>query len=98
MKPEVPGMLGRYILPLIVCLGCFAVLGLLVWGIDRSQTIKWVGGADLSVEFVVTDADSGQPIPNARVNIFCEGGFYDGAEEDFKVAFDIRTDDAGIAR
>jgi hypothetical protein len=57
-----------------------------------------VGGADLSVEFVVTDANSGQPIPGARVNISCDGGFYNGVDEDRKGAFDIRTDAAGIAR
>lgn len=43
---------------------------------DRSLVIKWVGGTDLEVEFVVTDAESGDPIPNAQVKIHSEGGVY----------------------
>jgi hypothetical protein len=60
--------------------------------------IMWIGSADLSVELVVADADTGQPIQGARVTIICETGDYDGAEDDMKKPFELRTDDAGVAR
>jgi hypothetical protein len=87
----------RRLLSVLVCFACFAAFGIAVWVIDRSQTDKWVGCADLSVEFAVTDADSGQPIPNARINIHCEGGFYDEVEADHKAPFDLLTNGEGIA-
>lgn len=42
------------------------------------QTVKWVGRTDVEVRFVVTDAQTGQPIPNAVIYIRAEpGGFCD---------------------
>jgi hypothetical protein len=44
------------------------------------QTMKWVGHKDLEVRFLVTDAATGIPIPNASMHItvgpggFCENG------------------------
>jgi hypothetical protein len=59
--------------------------------------VDWVGGANLSVEFVVTDADSGQPIPNARINVHCDGGHYEEVVADLDAPFDLRTNGDGIA-
>jgi hypothetical protein len=57
------------------------VVPLLVWGYDRVQMIHWVGGTDLEVVFVVTDADSGSPIPGAEIKVWSEGGFYEGPDK-----------------
>jgi hypothetical protein len=72
------------------------VLGLAAWGFDRSQTIRWVGATHLDVQFLVTDADSGQPVQGACIHVWSEGGFYDGAwEKDRGKLFELRTDAAG---
>ena len=70
-------------------------LPLLVWGFDRVQTIYWVGSTDLEVEFVVTDAVTGGPIPGARVEVQSEGGFY---EERDKQEFALVAGADGVAR
>ncbi len=75
---------------LIVCMG-----PLLIWGYDRMLMIGWVGGTDLEVEFAVTDADSGSPVPGARVEVQSEGGFY---EERDKREFVLIADASGLAR
>jgi hypothetical protein len=62
-------------------------LPLLVWGYDRYRLIKWVGGTDLEVEFVVTDVESGDPIPEARIEVHSEGEFF---AEDYKQEFSGR--------
>ena len=60
------------------------------------QTIKWVGHTDLEVCFVVTDSETGQPIPNAAVHISAEpGGFCDDATQS---EFTITTDQSGHAK
>ncbi len=71
------------------------VLPLLVWGCDRLLAIHWVGSTDLEVEFAVTDAATGNPVPGARVEVQSEGGFY---AEDFKQEFALTTDPGGLAR
>src|SRR5262245_10689499 len=45
----------------------------------------WVGSTDLEVEFAITDAAIGTPVPGARVEIHqAEGGFYlDRDEREF---------------
>ena len=57
-----------------------------------AQCQKWVGTTDLEVSFIVTDATTGQPIPNAIVQIRSEaGGFSDDRESrDFMIAADSR--------
>jgi hypothetical protein len=50
----------------LVLIAAVALL-LLAFGIDRCKKYYWVGYTDLSVEFVVTDATTGEPIPGARV-------------------------------
>jgi hypothetical protein len=72
------------------------IIALLAWGYDRTQMIAWVGGIDLEVEFVVTEADTGRPIPSARVEVQSEGGFYEEGEE--PQPFDLVADADGVAR
>jgi hypothetical protein len=82
----------------VVCSALLAIMGLAVCGIDRSQTVKWIGATNLQVEFSVIDADSGNPIPAARIEISSDGGFYDGGgEEDRTRPFELRTDLKGMA-
>lgn len=60
------------------------VLVLLV--LPAVQKVYWVGSTDLEVEFAVTDAATGQPIPKARIDIHSEGGFYEERERrDFQL-------------
>lgn len=60
-----------------------------------AMTAKWVGHTDLQVFFVLTDADTGQPIPKAIVHVRAEpGGF---CEETDTREFTITTDDNGHA-
>jgi hypothetical protein len=68
---------------------------LLVWGYDLILTIQWVGGIDLEVEFVISEAGTRHPIPSARVEVQSEGGFY---EERDKQAFVLSADTDGVAR
>jgi hypothetical protein len=70
-------------------------LPLLVWGCDRSQRIYWVGSTDLEVEFRVSAAGSGAPVPGARVEVQSEGGLY---EEHEKQEFMLETDAGGVSR
>jgi len=72
---------------LIVGLGVFFAFG---------QTIKWVGHTDLEVRFVVTDAESGQLIPNATIHVRAEpDGFCDVLQQP---EFTITTDEHGNAK
>jgi hypothetical protein len=71
------------------------VLPLLVWGCDSVQTIYWVGSTDLEVEFAVTDSATGSTIPDARVEVQSEGGFY---EERDKQEFVLIAGADGVAR
>jgi hypothetical protein len=60
-----------------------------------NPTMRGIGGTDLTVEFVITDAESGQPIDSAALHIHSEGGFYaDNYTQDFRLV----TDSEGIAR
>ena len=58
-----------------------AAIPLAVWGCDRLQTIHWVGHTDLEIEFVVTEAATGQPVEGAKIAVVSEGGFYREREE-----------------
>ena len=60
-----------------------------------SQTIKWVGHTDIELGFVITDANTGQPIPDATIHFRTElGGFCD---ERPQKNFEITTDEHGRA-
>jgi hypothetical protein len=69
------------------------LLGLLF--LSSSLTICWVGGTNLEIEFVITDAVTGQRVPNAAIVIHSEGGFY--LERDDK-DFTMRTALDGTAK
>jgi len=71
------------------------VVPLLLWGYDRVQTIYWVGSTDLEVEFAITDAATGSPIPGSRIEVQSEGGFY---EEQDKQEFVLVAGAHGVAR
>jgi hypothetical protein len=50
------------------------------------QVAWWVGHTDLLIEFIVSDADTGEPIPNAKIQIHSEGGLCEEREkEDFQL-------------
>ncbi len=71
------------------------LVGLALWFLNNIQRLHWVGYTDLTVEFVVTDAETGQPIEGADLSIHSEGGFYeDRTTHDFV----LKTDKEGIAR
>jgi hypothetical protein len=59
---------------------------------DRFQRICWVGDTDLTIEFVVSDLDSANPIPKAKIHIHSEGGFYKKRDEK---DFVLITDEEG---
>lgn len=64
----------------------FASAAILVVGLGEfltlSQTNKWVGHTDIEIRFVITDAETGLPIPNATVHISAEAdGFCDDAQQ-----------------
>lgn len=84
------GRRWRIRLLVIACL-----LPLVIWGYDHFQTTQWASKTDLEVEFVVTEADSGAPIPGARVEVQSQGGFYDEKE---KQEFALAADSEGTAR
>lgn len=66
----------------------------LMCGFDRLQTIDWVGRSDLIVEFFVTSAANGNPIPNASIEVKSDGGFY---HEPNKQEFVLITNSVGVA-
>lgn len=66
-------------LRLLCVVGIATVLMLLLFG--ASQGIYWVGQTDLTVEFVITDADTGKPIEGAGITVHSYGGFYAETEE-----------------
>ncbi len=77
----------------------FGGAALLVLGvvalIPFGQSAKWVGHTDLQVRFVVSDATTEQPVPQAIVHIRAEAGGLcdDGGERKFT----ITTDENGHA-
>lgn len=78
----------------------FASAGIFVAGLVAffafGETIKWVGHTELEVRFVVTDAETGQPIPNATIHISAEpGGFCDDPPQP---EFTITTDQGSHAK
>jgi hypothetical protein len=78
----------------------FSMAVLLVCGLWMisvcAQSVKWVGRTDLEMHFLVTDAATGQPIPNAVVQIRAEaGGFCDDQENR---RFTITADGNGHAK
>lgn len=60
----------------------------------NAQVAIWVGHTNLMVEFTVSDAETGEPIPAARVEVQqAEGGFRDDHD---KREFVLVADSAGV--
>jgi hypothetical protein len=55
----------------------------------------WVGHKDLQVQFLVTDANSGAPVPNATIHIRAEAGGFCSDRDPMQ--FTVATDSKGIA-
>jgi hypothetical protein len=75
--------------------GGLVAVPLLAVGYDRLQTRHWVGHTDLQVDFLVTDARTGQPVAGAKVAVHPDGGFYRDRDEP---AFVLMTGGDGAAR
>jgi hypothetical protein len=56
------------------------LLALVVLAYDRVLMIHWLGSTDLEIRFVVTDIATGEPIPDAKIEIKSEGGRYKDAK------------------
>lgn len=74
----------------------FLFLVALVIAIELAQTARWVGRTDVEIRFVVTDAQSNQPVPKAIVFISSEpDGFCDDSPQH---EFTLSTDENGQAK
>lgn len=58
-------------------------------------TIRWVGSTDVTIEFVITDADTGDPIEGAEVSVRATE---DSSTESGEHLFSLRSDQHGSAR
>jgi hypothetical protein len=77
-------MIRRLTLGQWVVLDLIAVILLLLIWAAFFQTVCWVGGTDLEVEFAVVDASTGGPVAGATIDVHSEGGFYEEREpQDF---------------
>lgn len=68
---------------------------LLVMLVDRCYQFMWIGNYDLEVVFVVTDAGTGLPVPEANVEIQDFGGDYQGGNHDSRIEYVLSTDPQG---
>ena len=65
------------------------VIALLVLLYDAMGVIRWIGSTELTIEFVVTDAQTGQPLPGAEVYLEAESGWdFEGNERSLRVTAD----------
>lgn len=72
-----------------------ALAVLLIRAFDASGKIAWVGSTDLEVGFTVTDLDSQAAVPDARIEVLSDGGFY---EERNKQQFELAAAADGTVR
>jgi hypothetical protein len=79
---------------LMICLPSLLLLGL--WGYDHALTVWWIRATNLEVEFIVISAESGQPIPAARIEVQSDCSWY-GEGFEGERAFEVSTDTAGAA-
>jgi hypothetical protein len=92
---------GRSLTGLRWLIAGLIVLVLLVLCLPAFQTIHWVGATDLTVEFALTDADTGEAVPGAALRVHTEGGFYRGGwggDGDDLKDFELVTGPDGAAR
>jgi hypothetical protein len=80
----------------VYCLGLALLIALPILLYDRGIITLGVGATNLDIRFVVTDAASGLPIPDAQIDVrSSDAGAYEGAEHDKE--FHLTTDVAGVA-
>jgi len=72
----------------------FACAGILAF-ITLGQTAKWVGHTDVVVTFVVTDAATGELIPDAVIKVWSNASTLNQVFD--QPEFVIQTNDAGVA-
>jgi hypothetical protein len=72
------------------------VLGIVAALPPLAHSIKWVGRTDLEVQFVIIDASTGQPVPNANVFVRAEPGTL--YESNDSREFTITTNNIGQAK
>jgi hypothetical protein len=72
-----------------------AVLPLGVVVYDALGKIAWVGSTELTIEFAVRDANSGQPIEGADLTVYAETERYLNGRDR---TFHLKTDSDGVAR
>ena len=93
---EIATMIPRLYMPLLFTVGC---VPLIVIGCDRIQSVRWVGTTDLTVEFVVMDAVTGEPVHGARIEVQSEGGVYaEDTKQDFVLVADPKNEARKICR
>lgn len=66
-----------------------------LWVCDRIGMIIWDGVADVEIIFMVSDADTGQAVGSATIDVNSRGGCYG---EPHDQAFMLVADDMGVAR
>ena len=82
-------MKGRTLPILLFALACAGIPAFFT----LCQKMTWVGSTDVAIQFVVTDAETGVPIPNAVIRVHAEtGGFCEECDER---EFKVQTDQSG---
>jgi hypothetical protein len=76
----------RYVL---IVLGVVAVVAVIY---DRSDIVRWVGSTNLTVEFVVTDSDTGEAIAGTEILAYPGDGYPN------EIPLRLITDRDGVAR
>jgi hypothetical protein len=77
----------------LILAGILVVLGLLL--VPSTHRVHWVGGTDLEIECIVTDAATGEPIKGATIKVQSEGGL---CAEREKQEFSLVTDAEGSVK
>jgi hypothetical protein len=78
-------------------IGSLAVLLIGALLLPTLQTARWGGRTDIDIQFRVTDAATGQPIPGARIDLAPEERGERFCEDPITEPFTLVADDNGIA-
>jgi hypothetical protein len=79
----------------LTCLLGAVGLALLVLVIPHLRSARWVGRGELTIEWIVNDSQSDQPIPNAQIEVFLLDR---PPTPEGQRLFVVSTDSHGIAR
>jgi hypothetical protein len=76
--------------PLVAIVVVLAMIGTLLWLVQSlsSPTILALGSTDLEIQFLVTDASTGQPVPGAVVQLWTEDRDRLGIVDEQQIATD----------